>query len=190
MLTYGAPFGMDVVVELVNGNGKGEEIGGTFDEDDWKNVLVRLSQGIGPVRIGGVGYFCNSIRMISSESVENKHYYWGIDGTIDVQDKLQINAQYLRREDDNPFFFAVRPADIKTEGGFVEVVWAMHGELGRPFLTFLYNYVDSELSRQDYRTETVSFSYLLRRNLRLVAETTYDEEDESLRLVGGFVSAF
>ncbi len=62
--------------------------------------------------------------------------------------------------------------------------------MGRPFVTFLYNYVDSELEALDYRTETLSVSYLLRRNLRLLLETTFNEEEESLRLVGGFSSAF
>ena len=42
----------------------------------------------------------------------------------------------------------------------------------------------------DYRTETLNISYLVRRNLRLMAEATFNEEEESLRLVSGFVSAF
>lgn len=190
MITYGSSFGLDAVVEIVNGNGKGEETFGTFDEDDWKNFFIRLSQGIGPVRIGGFTYLCNSVQGRTGKTVENNHYYWGIDGTLDIRDRLQINAQYLERNDDNPFFFSQSPLEVETAGGLVEVIWAVRGEMGRPFVTFLYNYVDSELEALDYRTETLSVSYLLRRNLRLLLETTFNEEEESLRLVGGFSSAF
>ncbi|HUV37862.1 MAG TPA: hypothetical protein VMX58_13075 [Patescibacteria group bacterium] len=190
MILYGSPFGLDAVVEIVNGNGKGEPIMDNFDEDDWKNVFLRLSQSVGPVRVGGFTYLCNSVRQNAGRTVENEHYYWGVDGTLDIGDRLRVNAQYLERNDDNPFFFNTSPVDIKTTGGLVEVIWAVHGEMGRPFVTFLYNYIDSELEMLDYRTETLSVSYLVRRNLRLLTEATFNEEEESWRLVGGFVSAF
>lgn len=190
MITYGSPFGLDAVVEIVNGNGKDEAFAGSFDEDDWKNVFLRLSQSIGPVRVGGFAYLCNSVRLNAGRTVENKHHYWGIDGTLDVGDRLQVNGQFLERNDDNPFFFSTSPVDIKTRGGIVEVIWAVHGSDGRPYVTFLYNYVDSELDILEYRTETLSFSYLVRRNLRLLAETTFNEEEEIWRLVGGIVAAF
>jgi hypothetical protein len=190
MIMYGSDFGLDAVVEIVNGNGKGEPIAGSFDEDDWKNVFLRLSQSIGPVRVGGFAYLCNSVRLNAGRTVENKHHYWGIDGTLDVGDRLQVNAQFLERNDDNPFFFSTSPVDITTRGGLVEVIWAVHGIDGRPYVTFLYNYVDSEIDMLEYRTETLSLSYLLRRNLRLLAETTFNEEEESWRLVSGFVAAF
>ena len=64
--------------------------------------------------------------------------------------------------------------------------------MGRPFITFLYNWVDgpAEFSELDYETATLSFSYLLRRNLRLVLEATRDLKLEGARLQLGFVSAF
>jgi hypothetical protein len=196
MILYGAPFGLDVVYELVNGNGKGLPENGYFDSDDWKNSFIRLSQSIGPVRVGGFGYLCKNIARVGGEKVKNEHYYWGVDGTVDIRDRLQLNAQYIERRDDNPFFEKVDPEGVDTKGGFVELIWAVNGEMGRTFVTALYNYVESktdspdETSMFEYSSGTLSLSYLLRRNLRLVAEGTYDDREEAFRLVGGFVSAF
>ncbi len=192
--SFGAPFGTDLVAELVNGSGIGpaEDY---FDDDDWKNVLLRISQSIGPGRVGAFGYFCNAFGPAPSY-VENEHFYWGVDGTLDVRPGLQINAQYLERTDDNPFFRVV-PAEVTTTGGFVEAVWAVHGDLGRPFVTFLYNFVDSDIDEVypgepplDYRSEAVNFSYLLRRNLRLSTEARYREVEDEWNFAAGFVTAF
>ena len=197
MVTYGTTFGLDAVFEFVNGNGKGEPVNGHFDSDDWKNALVRLSQSFGPVRVGGFGYLCNSVTEVYGETVENEHYYWGVDGTIDKGDRLQLNVQYLERHDDNPaFMLGENPTAVDTRGGFVELIWAVNGEMGRTFVTALYNYVESkagspgEAVLYEYNAGTLSLSYLLRRNLRLVAEGTYNETDDALRFVGGFASAF
>jgi len=190
MVTYGSPIGMDVVFEVVNGNGKGEAVSGLFDSDEWKNVSLRLSQQVGPLRLGGFGYFGKNIDQSWVRKVENELYYLGADGTLDIGEYLQINGQILYRKDDNPYFKVTSPFEVETGGGLVEVIWAVNGEMGRPFVTFLYNNVDSELNWLDYRTETLSFSYLLRRNLRLLAEATFNEEEESWRLVTGMVSAF
>jgi hypothetical protein len=196
MILYGAPFGLDAVLEVVNGNGKGVPENGYFDSDDWKNSLLRLSQSIGPVRVGGFGYLCNSIVEVAGNAVDNDHYYWGVDGTADFRDKLQLNVQYLQRHDDNPFFQYAAPMAVDTRGGFVEVIWAVKGEMGRTFVTALYNYVESKTDTPDeakifeYNTGTLSLSYLLRRNLRLVAEGTYNENEEAFRFIAGFVSAY
>ena len=72
----------------------------------------------------------------------------------------------------------------------MEVIWSVHGEMGRSFLVFLYNYVDSDHESINYQTGTVSYSYLLRRNLRMLGETTYDEKDDAWRFVGGIATAF
>ena len=101
-----------------------------------------------------------------------------------------MNAQYLQRHDDNPFFFSVSPVGIDTKALMVEAILAPRGELGREFVTFLVNWIDSDIAGLDYESYTLSFSYLLKRNLRLLAEGTYEAEDERTRLVGGFVSAF
>ncbi len=193
---YATSFGTDLVAELVNGSGIGAA-DDFFDDDDWKNVFVRGSQAIGPVRLGAFGYFCNAFAPGGTGYRENEHRYWGMDGTVDLGADLQINAQYLERTDDNPFFAAALPARATTVGGFVEAVWAVHGELGRPFVAFLYNYVDSNVDEAypgeeslDYRSEALNVSYLLRRNLRLGAEVRYREIEDEWNVAAGLVTAF
>lgn len=191
MVTYGSSIGLDAAIEVVNGSGLGEaDASRLYDFDDYKNVLVRLSQSIGPVRVGGIGYFGKGFEWTFSRWVENMHHYWGVDGTIDIGDRVQINGQFLERYDENPFYYIVSPVDVTTRAGLLEVVWAVNGGMGRPFVTFLYNNIDSEYSPLDYRSETLNVSYLLRRNLRLMAETTFMEENEKWRFVSGFSAAF
>lgn len=191
MVIYGAPTGTDVVFEIVNGNGKDEEgESGFFDEEQWKNVFLRLSHSFGPVRLGGFGYSGNSRNMIGGSSLENKHYYWGVDGTVDLGDLIQINGQYIERRDDNPFWATEPVNEYLVRGGLVEVVIAPQGPDGKSYLTLLANIIDSDLGLYDYRAGTVSYSYLLRRNVRLLAEATYEDEREHFGFVTGFVSAF
>jgi len=190
ILTYGADFGLDAVFEAVNGNGIGEAEDDLFDNDRLRNFMLRLSQSVGPVRIGGFGYYGDTEMEHETGPVSDVVYYWGVDGTIDVGDRLQFNGQYLRRADDNPFFLAAGAVDYETIGGMAELIFAPQGDRSRHWLIGLYNYIDSQMPGLDYRSETLSYSYLLRRNLRLVAETTFIETDESWRIIGGFVSAF
>jgi len=111
---------------------------------------------------------------------------------------VQINAQYLERTDENPLLSASPIRDVKTLGGFVEAIWALRGELGRPFVTFLYNYIDSDFEdvysnddySLDYRSEALNFSYLLRRNFRLSAEMGYREVADEWNTAIGFTAAF
>ncbi len=195
LMSYTLPTGTDLVMEVLNGNGKneaGEE--GYFDTDQWKNVFLRVSQGFGPVRLGGFGYSCNSFGTAPGGTggrEENKHYFWGVDGTVDFRDVLQLNAQFVQRNDDNPYFLPADEArEMDTKGGMVELVWAVRGSMGRPFVTLLFNMIDSDIDEYDYTSGTVSFSYLVRRNVRLLAEATYEDERERYDFVTGFVSAF
>lgn len=208
MFLYGLPTGTDIVFQVVNGNGIGEKgETGFFDADEWKNTFLRVSQQAGPVRLGGFGYLCNT-RMSNADNEEaseklfdNRHYYWGVDGTVDFKDRVQLNAQYLERYDENPNFDADKPSeDVKTSGGLVELVWLVRGEMGRPFVTLLYNFIESDyeeldheglnLERLNHRSMTAGFSYLLRRNLRLLAEATYEAEHEDYSFVAGASTAF
>jgi hypothetical protein len=191
-VAYGAPFGLDLVLEVVNGNGIGPaETARAFDSDNKKNFMLRVSQSIGPLRLGGFGYRGEAAVRDSVNAV-NRFHYLGIDATADVMDKLQLNTQFLVRRDDNPLFLASGAERVTTKGGFVEAIWAIRGPAGRPFLTFLYNWVDppSGFSELKYRSATVNLSYLLRRNLRLAGEVTYDLEAKATRAAVGFVSGF
>jgi hypothetical protein len=77
-----------------------------------------------------------------------------------------------------------------TDGTVAELVWLPHGEDGRWVGVALYNRVTSDDIALAYETATVSASYLLRRNLRLMAEFSRDLELESNRIILGFVSGF
>lgn len=190
MFTLGTDIGFDVVFEVVNGNGKGEAHNGYLDEDNWKNFLLRVSQALGPVRIGAFGYSCNTKADNGGTIVENAHWYAGADGTIDYEDKLQLNMQYVYREDENPWLQSVGATVVETKGGFAELVYAPQGASGRHWIVFLYNYIDSQQKELNMNAGTLSYSWLLRRNLRLLAEGTYNDTDEAFRFTGGFVSAF
>lgn len=190
MFTYGTDIGFDAVFEVVNGNGKNEAQNGYLDEDNWKNFLLRISQSLGPVRIGAFGYSCNSKVNNEGTMVENAHWYAGADGTIDVEDKLQLNVQYVYRKDENPWFESVEAPGVETRGGFAELIYAPQGESGRHWIVFLYNYIDSQQKDLNENAGTLSYSWLLRRNLRLLAEGTYSDTQETFRFTGGFVSAF
>ena len=196
MLARGLPTGTDLLVGVVNGNGI-EPAGDFFDDDDWKNVFVRASQEIGTARLGGFGYFGRAHEWAAARTLSSDITYWGIDGTIDVGKNVQLNAQYLERADENPFFAAADPRETKTRGGFVEAFWAVRGELGRTFVTLLYNYIDSDVdeayegaSALDYRSEAVNVSYLLRRNLRLTGEVIHREVEDEWNVVAGMVTGF
>jgi hypothetical protein len=188
--TFGTSAGFDAVFEVVNGNGKGEAAGEYLDEDNWKNFFLRISQSLGSVRVGGFGYSCNTKVNTVSGMAENAHWYAGVDGTLDWTDKLQLNAQYLWREDENPWLQTVGATKVETRGGFAELILAPQGENGRHWIILLYNYIDSQQKDLDLNSGTLSYSWLLRRNLRLTAEGTYNDTQETYRFTGGFVSAF
>ncbi len=54
----------------------------------------------------------------------------------------------------------------------------------------LYNWVESDQAALKYHSSTGHFSYLPARNLRLIAEYTYDFEQKANKFSAGFVSAF
>jgi hypothetical protein len=195
MLNRGFASGTDVVLEVVNGAGIGPAEGEHgFDNDKYKNVMLRVSQDIGDVvRIGGFGYFGNE------EKNDQKSRVWlaGPDLTLSA-DPVEVNFQYVERRDENPYFqpASSRPhdGDVKTRGLFGELVYTPNGDESSWYGTLLYNWVDSQQEDLDYNAATAHFSYMLARNLRLVGEYTYsfktDEQPAANRISVGFVTAF
>jgi hypothetical protein len=81
--------------------------------------------------------------------------------------------------------------DVNTQGGFAELIYSPKGDMSKWYLTGLYNWVNSDIDDLDYQAITLHAGYLLRRNLRLVSEYTYQFSGESYGKVNlGFVSAF
>lgn len=191
MLTLGLNTGTDFAFELLNGTGIGEaNIFKNFDDDDYKNVMGRVSQDIGEhLRIGGFGYLGKE----ESEGIVNTLWMAGGDLTISFE-PFELNFQYVERNDDNPYFAWIEHPEIATRGLFGELIFRPKGDDSDWYMIGLYNWVDSDIEELKYRSVSMGFGYLLRRNLRLTAEYTY-VFDEGLyndysRFVAGLITAF
>jgi hypothetical protein len=196
MVTYGMDGGPDIIVEVLNGNGIGEAGDDqTYDTDKFKNFAGRISYDLADhVRIGAFGYYGKEADA-GAPAVTNEVRYVGPDLTLG-HEKLELNLQYLIRYDDNPEFEVAAPAqDVKTRGGLAEVVYWPAGDDSKWYLVGLYNHIEvdpggSAESETVYQTLSAHIGRVLKTNLRLVLEGTYDIKHEESRVVAGFVSAF
>nr|NIP78449.1 hypothetical protein [Gemmatimonadota bacterium]NIQ52898.1 hypothetical protein [Gemmatimonadota bacterium]NIU73030.1 hypothetical protein [Gammaproteobacteria bacterium]NIX43367.1 hypothetical protein [Gemmatimonadota bacterium]NIY07542.1 hypothetical protein [Gemmatimonadota bacterium] len=145
----------------------------------------------------GFGY----VGLESADGVDNEIRIFGPDATLALGTTAEVNAQYLRRTDQRPFYSDVGPTDTDVDMGFAELVWSPQGGTGRWFLTALYNHIEADAAvftiRQGepgpltrYRAGALGGNYLLARNVRLTSEVQYDFDREAFRLVAGFMSAF
>lgn len=198
LAAYSPWDGADLSLQVVNGRGISEATDAKqYDGDDWKNVAGRFSQSVGPVRLGAFGY----LGVESANDLDSDIRIFGPDMTLTLGPTLEVNAQYLRRTDERPFFTGVTEPETEVDMGFAEVVWSPSGATGKWFFTALYNHVEADapvftvrqgeegLLRQ-YRAGALGANYMLARNLRLTGEVQYDLEREDARLVAGFMSAF
>jgi hypothetical protein len=196
MFDKGFSTGTTIVGEIVNGSGLGEASEGyLFDKDKYKNLMLRINQSIGnSVSVGFFGYTGKEvINDGSSDPYVSEMKMYGPDVAIDLDGKLLINMQYLWRTDSDIFDAdgEVHLTDVKTRGGFAEVIYAPKGDMSKWYMTGLLNLVESELDQFDYQSATLHFGYLMRRNVRLVAEGTYIFSGTSYAKASlGFVSAF
>jgi hypothetical protein len=104
-------------------------------------------------------------------------------------DALELNLQYVARNDDRPSFTAAK-AGRRTEGAFGELIYTPEGDKSMWYGVLLYNWVKSEAAGLNYSSASVHGGYLVGRNLRLMGEYTYDIEQKANRFTVGFVSAF
>lgn len=185
MFNYGAPTKTNLSLQVLNGNGiSTTEI---FDSDNYKNIMFRASQEVLPyVRIGGFGYYGKE----QPDSISNELYMLGADITLG-NDKIELNGQYVYRNDVNPFMIpGGSPNHTKTQGGFAELIIAPKGDKSRVIGTLLFNYVDSDIDDLDYKSYTAGLNFLLARNIRLAGEYTYIQDKKISRFSLGIVSAF
>jgi hypothetical protein len=186
MLSYGLPTKTDVVAEILNGNGiSSADAKRNFDADKYKSGFLRVSQDVGKyVRLGGFGYYGKEGQN------DNVNTLWmaGPDLTLSL-DPIELNAQYVERRDDDPQFVAAT-SETKTRGAFVELTYSPNGGKSNWYGVLLYNWVESDETALKYHSATGHFSYLPARNLRLIAEYSYDFEQKANRFSAGFVSAF
>jgi len=205
--------GTDLAVELVSGVGLSQANSDRqYDMDGYKNVALRLSQDVGPLRVGAFGYFGNE----STGGFRNKVRVFGPDMSLPLGSKGELNLQAFRRWDDDPFLGTctiatpcptgnTSPFSTTVDAGFAEAIFWPGGPAGRWYFTALGNYIDAgmpvvslRLGEQNtapgflerYITTGVGAHYLLRRNVRMMTEAHWDHERAQGRLVGGFTLAY
>jgi hypothetical protein len=182
------PGGIETVFQVVNGNGiPHADDARHFDGDGLKNVALHLARMAGEARIGLFGYWG---REESDAGPRNETWYVGPDVSIPLGRRAELNAQYLERRDDNPFFTDPAPTELETRGAFGELQVFPEGEDGRWVVTGLFNWVESDDDAAARRAATVTLNYLLARNVRLLVEAGRDIERERMIGVVGLVSAF
>lgn len=190
--------GTTVVAEVLNGSGLSEAGDGyLFDTDKYKNVMLRLNQSLGKsVSLGIFGYTggerLSDPGMINS-SVTNVIRMIGPDLSLNFDEKLILNIQYVLRSDSKvfPVTGGLPEESVNTSGGFAEVIYSPKGDNSKWYLTGLFNWVESDDNDLDYRSATLHAGYLLRRNVRVVTEYTYMMHPGTFgKLSAGFVSAF
>jgi hypothetical protein len=191
LLVSGEPWGGSLLsAMLVNGNGIGAAEGGTFDNDGLKTGAMWLTQELGTLRISALGYYGNQ-RLVptgQSATVRNRTWMIGPAATLDLG-SVELNGQYIHREDSDPLFTGTR-VNAATRGGFFEAHWWPRGRGTRALVTTLYNHIDSRVAGGDYETATLNLSWLHRRNVRLSAEATWDLIADEPRIAFGLVTAF
>jgi len=191
MLTYGFATGTDVTFEVLNGTGiHGANIFREFDDDPYKNVMLRVSQEVAPAfRLGAFGYLGKE----RPEEIVNSVSMYGGDATVSVK-PFELNIQYVERRDTNPYFALIMPADrVMTRGAFAELIYLPKAGDSRWYAAGLFNWVDSDQLDLRYTAATAHAGYLLRRNVRVTVEATYafrGPYSEHVRVGTGLVLGF
>lgn len=181
--SYSFNFGLDLVGMLVNGNGikaAGEDR--LFDLDNNKTFALRALQSFDFFSIGLFGV-TGKETLSDSLRTDNNIVIFGSDLSIG-NEFLELNAQYLYREDDNVYFEPDNAPKTKSEGGFVELIYMPNADQSLFLFTLLYNYIESEDDLLDYQTATFSISHMAARNVRFLAEFTYDFVDKDKNVTG------
>lgn len=200
MLTYGFESGTDVTVEVLNGTGIGSaNIFRNFDNDKYKNFFGRISQDAGEYfRLGAFGFWGKEAgeSSLGSDFGEqtNEITMFGGDATVSI-DPLELNLQYVERKDGNPFFYPdliseITTIEYNTRGAFAELIYRPKGDDSKWYAAGLFNWIESDQSTLNYKSLAGHIGYMLRRNIRLVAEYSHNLTKEYGRVGVGFVTAF
>lgn len=192
MLSLGLPTGTDLVLEVINGSGIGEAFaGGTFDKDKYKNFFGRIShEFVEQFRLGTFGYYGKEMveNPVSNALHPNELWMLGGDATVSLE-PVELNVQYISRKDKNPYSLA-NAIEVKTRGGFAELILRPDGDNSKWYGVAVYNYIDSDDNSQDLKSGALHLGYLLRRNIRIVGELNYNFDIKYVRLALGMITAF
>lgn len=180
MLGAGFSCGLEVAAVVVNGNGTGGEPGHDFDIDGYKHYLVRLSQRLGPVRLGLFGYYGKEEREINGNPRANELNMWGPDLSLSLGQTV-LNVQYLQRRDLNPGFNPTNDRRFNLTHGFlVEGIVELLRDPGVLYSVLLFNYVDSDVAGLSHESYTAGITWLPHTNIKLVAEYTFSRFVEGI----------
>ena len=180
MMTYGLPSHTDFSFQILNGNGKPEaDEEKNYDTDSEKAFAFRVSQSLGFFRIGGFYYYAKE----KFNNRENTINWFGPDFTIG-NDKIEFSYQFLERKDDNPWFLS-NPVENRIKSHIAELIYMPEADNSRWYTTLLYNRIANL-----YESVTANYTYVLRRNVKFMAEFTRDLENEQNRITFGFVTGF
>ncbi len=185
MLNYGLPTGTDLTLEILNGNGidKANNFR-NFDDDKYKNLLGRLSQDITKnIRLGALGYFGKEALSL----YENELNMFGVDATVNLE-PVELNLQYLQREDKNPYDL-INPQKVNSKGIMAELIYLPQGDDSKLYITGLFNWIELD-KVNTYKTATLNIGYMLKRNVRVLSEYTYDMKWKFGKLSIGLVAAY
>ena len=193
IINYGLETGTDIVLEIINGNGIGEAfLSGNFDNDKYKNLFGRVSQDMGEnLRIGAMGYWGKEKQVSPEGDFDEINELWmlGGDATINVN-PFELNLQYIKRRDSNPYFYYSEKEEVNTQGGFAELIFRPEGDESIWYGVALFNWIESDQTDLNLKQLGVQFGYLLRRNIRLVAEYSQNFTNKYGTVGVGFVTAF
>jgi len=174
------------VLTVTNGTGIGPGTP-TLDDDKYKNFGLHLSADVGPVAIGAYGFVGTEVDPLGRR---NRAVVLGPQVGVAFGELVDLSLVYLERRDDNPTFAATAGPEVETRGGFAEATLYPQGRDGRTTLTALYSWVDSHDDGEDRSTAALALSWLLRRNVRVIAEGGWDQELELWSASVGTIAAF
>jgi hypothetical protein len=182
---------------VVNGNGKGPDVDRNLDNDAPLDVFGHLNWSALPrLRLGLMGYYGQSDSDVPG-AVRNELWMAGGDATITFGN-LEVNAQYIHRDDSNPTFASTDPR-VQTDGGFAETIYRFPNS--RFYALALWNYIwcsepllDARLGGpsniQRYHTFSAGFGWMWRTNVRTLVEGGWDIEQETTRWTVGVSAAY
>ncbi len=177
--------GTEFSVQVVNGNGIEEQ--DIFDSDKYKSFVGRVAQNLakGNFRIGFLAY---AGKEAGENGRTNSVTYIGPDFRVRLP-KVELLLEFVHRTDSNALFLPVAE-NHKTNAFLAEAIISPWGEKGRTFFALAWNRVAADLEAWSYHTMTLNVNYVLRRNLKLLAEYTHDLMREDHRFFLGLLTAF
>ncbi|MDH3267561.1 MAG: hypothetical protein OEM46_01785 [Ignavibacteria bacterium] len=192
MFNYGFDAGTNINVQILNGTGIGEAtLFRSFDKDKYKNVFAAISQDIGEhFRLGVSGYYGNELieNPDTAYNATNELWMAGIDASASAG-PLELNLQYVERRDKNPYVMFT-PEEVQTRGGLAELIYRPSGDESKWYSVLLYNNVKSDDKLIEWESLAFHLGYLVRRNIRLVGEYSYNIHEKFGRIGAGFIAAF